>query len=233
MRDLRQGLEIERLVQLAIDVFDHSMHSTLIFCAAIVRHRRTKAQATCRSDYIIDPRSGQIGAGKCAVSARRDCGRWNAAAANERADVVEQRLPSEHASYDRTWPILSLRERPLQPTQSATRAPFPRRPTPPFLAEPPRSRGSEARRTAAERVRGSGRLTWSSSPQPPARRNHPPEIGRYTVENDPQQKFVALPSGRPTTPAFIAGDRSSASSRHGDRRPVERGAGERSEYLSA
>gem|GEM_PF-4511245 len=31
MRNLGQGVEIERLVQLMIDVFDHSMHSTLIF----------------------------------------------------------------------------------------------------------------------------------------------------------------------------------------------------------
>jgi len=51
--------------------------------------------------------------------------------------------------------------------------------------------------------------------------------------NDPERKFAALPSGRRTTPAFNAGDRSSPRSRHGERRPVERGAGERSEYLSA
>jgi len=52
------------------------------------------------------------------------------------------------------------------------------------------------------------------------------------AHTDPEQKFVALQSGRLTS-ALIRGDRYAAHSRHGDRRPAERELGVRSEYLSA
>jgi hypothetical protein len=37
MCDLGQGIEIERLVQLPIDVLDHSMHPVLVFGAAVAQ----------------------------------------------------------------------------------------------------------------------------------------------------------------------------------------------------